>query len=128
MNFYIGISVNSSIPTDIIAAGVAWSCGVKPKIAGQTVPMQKLKESMPAVAVVRGVPEQKVINALCNRVAEKLLIKGYLSPQAARPSIELLMRHSDVLSPYLFPTKKANNHWLLSLADDALTAWLRGDR
>jgi hypothetical protein len=122
----IGIAVTKETPEDIIVAAVAWPKFVEPPFPKRGLTLQYMKENMLSVLVLKGTNREKVLNVICSRTVEKLLVKQIILSTAN--DIKLLVKPALKRVKFRFPHECPRKHWLLNAADKALQDWMRGNR
>lgn len=119
------IAINQDTP-HILLAALTWYKQGKPDFSTRRMTLPFMRQNFLSVVVVNNVDLTSAIDAACNRTVETLLIRRHLRP-GAKLGIEILVKPALSKATFPFPIEAKKHHWLLTAAETALDAWLRGE-
>lgn len=125
MMFQMAIAINKETP-HIFLAALTWYKKSKPTFSTRRMTLAFMKQNFLSVVIVGNSELEPAINAACNRTIETLLIHRHLRP-GTKLDIEVLVKPALSKATFPFPVEAKKQHWLLSAAENALDAWMRGE-
>jgi hypothetical protein len=97
-----------------------------PELKIKGMPLPYLRRKLLGVAIVLNEDPQTAINTVIHRVFEKLTLRGIENEELLR-SLTLVGKPALKKNRYILPFVPAQNHWLITVAERAISEWKERD-